>query len=588
MSTWLLAVKPSFSSEWAALPPGDAEQVQRKLALLAEDPAPDGKSRQQIAGGDHALCRLRSGRYRIFYTLAGPYLSFLAVRRRGNDTYDEAIEAQELSDSMARPGEEPARDAPWHRWLTPRAHTGPTLHYLSAPITRELLDALRVPAEYHAALLGVETEDALLECASVPEDVRMRVIDALVGRPLGEVARQPDLVLDHIEDLARYRSGELPGFALRLDAEQQRFATWHGNGPALLTGGPGTGKSTVALYRVRAMIERLRRDGVEQPRTLFVTYTPALRRASEQVLGTLLGADVALVDVRAADSVSAIEQGNVRERYDAVVIDEAQDVAPAILQALVARCAAPERLFLTADADQTIYGPALRWSDLHAWLNATDRAGALRANHRSTRQIQRAAYQYLAAASEMDSDISSENAPERSLHEGPLPAVRSVADSASELALLLRYFPAATRELRLGLGACAVLCPTPRAAQRIAEGLQAAGLAATFMTAEELDPGAPGIKALTLKSAKGLEFPIVAVAGFGDAPDPHLAHVADAASGPGAAERAEHAQRERRTLFMVMTRATRALLVLVPAGAPSALLGGFDPAYWNLGEARSA
>jgi superfamily I DNA/RNA helicase len=127
-----------------------------------------------------------------------------------------------------------------------------------------------------------------------------------------------------------------------------------------------------------------------------------------------------------------------------------------------------------------------------------------------------------------------------------------------------------------------VLCPTQQAAQRIAEGLQAAGLTAAFMTAGELDPGAPGVKTLTLQSAKGLEFPIVAVAGFCDAPYP------DVPSGLGSEGHAALVQRERRTLFMAMTRATRALLVLVPAGTRSELLAGFDPACWNLGETRSA
>jgi mRNA-degrading endonuclease RelE of RelBE toxin-antitoxin system len=393
MNPWLLAMKPSFLSEWAALPPGDAEQVQRKLVLLAEDPAPDGTTRQKLQGWDGTLCRLRWGRYRVFYTLTVPCLSLVALRRRGNDAYDEAIEAQELSDGAAAPGEEPSRDAPWHRWLTPRAHTGPTLHYLPAPITRELLDALRVPFEHQAALLGVETEDALLECASIPEHVRQRVIDALVGRPLAAAARLPDLALDRIEDLLRYTRGELPGFLLRLDAEQQRFAAWGGDatGPTLLAGGPGTGKSTVALCRARAMIDRLRSAGIDRPRILFATYTPALARAGEQLLGSWLGADAALVDVRTAESVApgaagqGAGQGKVSERYDAVVIDEAQDMDPAVLQALAGLCA-PERLFLTADVDQSIHR-AFRWGDVHERLHVTGGAGLLHTDHRCTREI---------------------------------------------------------------------------------------------------------------------------------------------------------------------------------------------------------
>jgi len=38
----------------------------------------------------------------------------------------------------------------------------------------------------------------------------------------------------------------------------------------------------------------------------------------------------------------------------------------------------------------------------------------------------------------------------------------------------------------------------------------------------------------------------------------------------------------RRTLFVGMTRAMRALLVIVPAGTASPLLSGFDARYWHI------
>ena len=71
-----------------------------------------------------------------------------------------------------------------------------------------------------------------------------------------------------------------------------------------ITGAPGTGKSTVALYRVRVLISALRKEGVAKPRILFTTYTNALVRFSEQLLGQLLGDDAALVTVRTADSIA--------------------------------------------------------------------------------------------------------------------------------------------------------------------------------------------------------------------------------------------------------------------------------------------
>ena len=54
--------------------------------------------------------------------------------------------------------------------------------------------------------------------------------------------------------------------------------TWavDSTGPTLVKGAPGTGKSTVALYRARTMLQALRKQGVERPRLLFTTYTNAL------------------------------------------------------------------------------------------------------------------------------------------------------------------------------------------------------------------------------------------------------------------------------------------------------------------------
>ena len=96
------------------------------------------------------------------------------------------------------------------------------------------------------------------------------------------------------------------------------------------------------------------------------------------------------------------------------------------------------------------------------------------------------------------------------------------------------------------------------------------------MTSRELDLKRQGVKILTLKAAKGLEFPIVAVAGFLDAPFPTIP------KGTPEDAQAEIYQRERRTLFVAMTRAMRALLVVIPAQNPGLLLQDFDQTLWNL------
>ncbi len=164
------------------------------------------------------------------------------------------------------------------------------------------------------------------------------------------------------------------------------------------------------------------------------------------------------------------------------------------------------------------------------------------------------------------------------MNNGPLPVVRSAPNEAEEVNLLARFLAGATREFRLGLGSCAVFCPTAKRGEAIAAQLAKHGVNATFMKGRELDLSRPGVKVLTLKSSKGLEFPIVALAGFASS---HYALV-HAENQEG--ERDEALARERRTIFVGMTRAMRALLVVVPAHTSSPLLTGFDPKYWNLGE----
>jgi superfamily I DNA/RNA helicase len=136
----------------------------------------------------------------------------------------------------------------------------------------------------------------------------------------------------------------------------------------------------------------------------------------------------------------------------------------------------------------------------------------------------------------------------------------------------------AAREFRLGIDACAILTPSERAGREIATQLNYLGLEATFMASRELDLARTGVKVLTLKAAKGLEFPIVAITGFIGSRFPYIPNET-----PEEAIQ-EILNQERRTLFVGMTRAMRALLLVVPQENPPGLLQGFNPSLWNLGQ----
>jgi superfamily I DNA/RNA helicase/mRNA-degrading endonuclease RelE of RelBE toxin-antitoxin system len=692
---WLWTPKPSFTAEWRALPRKDEHLVFEKIKLLEQDPTPDGKTKIHLKYKDKDLYRLRCGDYRIFYTYKDPYISLLALRRRSEDTYDEDLDSEFLG------GFDPdfeiiTNTVPAHLEHI-LASQEPEAKCLPQPITEELLANLHVSEEYRSSLLAIQTEDDLVGCLTVPQEYIAQILEYMYPKPLAQVLQQPDYLLNDVDDLLRYKEGELLGFLLRLSPEQERFVSWaiKATGPTQVKGGPGTGKSTVALYRVRSLIEKLRKLGQSEPCILFTTYTNALVNSSEQLLKQLLGEDVRYVEVQTADKKMsyilkragvpkktpndngliqkifqrAIKQtrfeGNVLQQqaqqqslerlgldylldeinkvivarqieslqdymnarrsgrkvrlsemqkrgiwqvyeafkrqlkyagvetweqararaealvsndyefqsYDAVVIDEAQDLDPSMLRLLIKLCKDPSRLFITADANQSIYGSGFNWSDVHESLKFQGRTSVLRANYRSTREIGEAAQSYLETGI-----LDTEPIDRVYMNNGPFPAVRSVHNNREETLLLLRFLRQAARDLRLGIGSCAVLCPTNEVGKTIAADLTADGVEATFMEGKNLDLSQKGVKVLTLNSAKGLEFPVVALAGFsGSRYDYVSLAVFDQ-------KQEEEVARSRRVIFVGMTRAMRALLLIVPAGTSSPLLTRFDPTYWNVGE----
>lgn len=124
--------------------------------------------------------------------------------------------------------------------------------------------------------------------------------EAILNTPnrIVEVTGPGELERILTEDFTRWR--------VFLHPAQRRYAYHPGfNGPAQVTGGPGTGKTVVALHRVRHLL----RTGREGDRILVTTFTNAMAAALRDSLALLLGdADAHLldrVDVTTVDSLAA-------------------------------------------------------------------------------------------------------------------------------------------------------------------------------------------------------------------------------------------------------------------------------------------
>lgn len=221
MSTdWKTTMKPTFIGELLALPGKELHQVMTKIHALVQDPRPDAKVKIQLKyRGDPRLYCMRCGDYRVFYTFKYPFICLLALRRRQEDTYDEDLDAEflggfdpdlptlEASKTVprrsVREGEEPFI-----------ASTETVQPLLPEPITSELLNNLFIPTQYHAALLAIQSEDDLLYCPNIPEQFLTPLIEYLFPPSLEKVMQEPDLVLQDVDDLLRFKKGELLGFPL--------------------------------------------------------------------------------------------------------------------------------------------------------------------------------------------------------------------------------------------------------------------------------------------------------------------------------------------------------------------------------------
>lgn len=671
-------IKPSFLREMHALPVQMGDQVWEKINFLAQNPIPDGRLKKKLNKWENVY-RLRIGDFRLFYSFGGNWIRLLSIRPRKN-AYLKDINYEkpdELGTDTDITDDEELAAGVDYNWLSNNNTSLP--QDLPKEITHKWLKQLGIPDEFHELLINCKTEDDLL-LSNVPDYLIERVIDNLFPRPVQEILQQPDFIVFDTNDLVRYKEGDLFGFLLRLDSDQERLVDWALHGPALIKGGPGTGKSTIALYRVRSLLENFEKQGKPNAKILFATFSDALARFSKQLLEQLLESKVDLVKVSTADGLvmeitatnskhniadknilrSILERvvvsfgntsfikrlrvdylleefewviegqnllsldeylfanrsgrgtaltGQVRKevwdcyqifsdtlrsegysslsslrckafelirtgvyekRYDAVIIDEAQDLTPTSLALLAELSRTDKGIYLTADASQSIYYRGFSWNEIHERLQFRGRTVNLRRNYRTTREISEAAAHFMKSSGEGDP----ESLVLRSIQNGPQPLMFPYDSKEEQAELIVKFIKQMSRHLRLKASTASILVPSSTIGREVADAVTSAGLPAKFMRGTQLNLQSDEVKVLTLASSKGLEFPIVCITGLEKKSFPRFQDEMDEA------EIAEVLKVTRRTLYVGMTRAMRGLMVLYSGKSPSILIKQLNEQYW--------
>ncbi|MFD8428322.1 UvrD-helicase domain-containing protein [Streptomyces coelicoflavus] len=156
------------------------------------------------------------------------------------------------------------------------------------------------------------TRDVLLALRdrTDPDEVRRHITDKwradeeVDPRDWARAARRAVSRADTDDDAVLGALGRsFDAWRLFLHPEQRRLATGDFKGSAKVTGGPGTGKTVVALHRVRHLVERLP-PGHTRP-VLLTTYNTNLARELGERLRQL-GGDALLrrVDVKSVDALA--------------------------------------------------------------------------------------------------------------------------------------------------------------------------------------------------------------------------------------------------------------------------------------------
>jgi len=101
------------------------------------------------------------------------------------------------------------------------------------------------------------------------------------------------------------------------------------------------------------------------------------------------------------------------------------------------------------------------------------------------------------------------------------------------------------------------------------------GVKAKFFASKNIKLDSPYLKVMTLHSAKGLEFPFVAVMGLDEGRFP----LVDKTTPPDEIDQISDEQ--LRLLYVGCSRAMRFLMVCGSASSPSSFLGSLKNSYWQ-------
>ncbi|MEK8170871.1 UvrD-helicase domain-containing protein [Streptomyces sp. M19] len=160
---------------------------------------------------------------------------------------------------------------------------------------------------------GFEPEDIYRDLVAARQAVAVEETERKQGELAAAVSRTRSRIalVTGPEELADILAKPFDAWRIFLHPTQRRVAYRPAyTGPAQITGGPGTGKTVVALHRVKHLLGRS-----PDTRVLLTTYTGALARSLRSGLALLLDHDQTRLDRVTVTTVDATAHRIVRELH---------------------------------------------------------------------------------------------------------------------------------------------------------------------------------------------------------------------------------------------------------------------------------
>ena len=245
----------------------------------------------------------------------------------------------------------------------------------------------------------------------------------------------------------------------------------------------------------------------------------------------------------------AIETDAITSPFDAVIVDEVQDLQPQELRFLSSLAASdPGNLMVLGDAGQRIYPGGFSLKKLG--IDTRGRSHVLRINYRTTEQIRRFADGLLAGEGD-DFDEGKESRNSRSLLKGPAPTLMQFDNASEQDDFVLSRIK---QLLSQGLSAneIAIFARTKSALESVKGSLAADNIDINALAGDQDLSEFGAVNLGTMHRAKGLEFKVVFVVNCGQGNVPHsytLGKYRDQGDYDMAYER------ERQLLYVALTRA---------------------------------